>query len=131
MRKLNYNTRTSKFIVNTRDELSVIDLDRVAYLQACGNYTKLFYASGLEALISVGLSKFEALISAATPTGEKSSFYRLGRSLIINQHYMYHINVLHQRLILMGDGKNTFTLEVPKPILKNYKNLLVENYHKY
>lgn len=122
--------KTHTIILNSRDELSIIDLNKIVYFQACGNYTKLYYSNGVETLISVGLSKCGELVSTATPPGAKTSFYRLGRSLIINQQYLHHINVLHQRLILMGEGSNTFTIEVPKAILKAYKSLLYKNLSK-
>ena len=35
-----------KVCINTRDELLIIDLDRVAFFQANGNYTRLTYISG-------------------------------------------------------------------------------------
>ena len=35
-----------RLCINTRDELIVVDLERIAFLKADGNYTHIMYISG-------------------------------------------------------------------------------------
>lgn len=58
-----------KVCINTRDELLIIDLDRVAFFQANGNYTRLTYISGHALTLNTGLSGVEKILSAALPKG--------------------------------------------------------------
>lgn len=110
-----------KLCLNSRDVLLIIELDKVAYFQANGNYTQLTYISGECHLLSMGLSKLEEYIRKALPKDAVSPFVRLGRSFIINQSLLFSINVLKQKLILSDNEGHTYTLSVPKPILKEYK----------
>ena len=91
---------------------------------ADGNYTKICYIGGMTTVLSFGISKVETLVSASYADGEVSPFVRLGISVIINQWFLYDINVLKQHLVLSDCIKNTITLKLPKPLLKKYKELV-------
>jgi len=118
----------AKLCLNSRDELIILDLDRIAYFQANGNYTQLTYISGQKQLLTLGLSKIEAVIRSATPPGHPGSFLRLGRSVIINRKFVITISVPKQKLYL-GDYENhLFTLPVPKPLLKALKEEMASAY---
>ncbi len=52
----------NKLCLNSRDELLMLDLDALAYLQANGNYTQVMYIASKGPLVSLGLSKLEAYI---------------------------------------------------------------------
>lgn len=112
-----------KLTLNTRDELLVIDLEMVAYMQADGNYTQIQYLAGDRFVVSLGLTKMAELIAATFPAGSSSPFYRLGRSLIVNQHYLQNISLPRQKLVL-SDGKgHRHELTLHKAVLKEYKDL--------
>lgn len=113
-----------KLCVNSRDELFVIDLDKVAYIQASGNYSRIVYIGGMQLMITLGLSKIEEMIKMTVPKDRRSSFVRLGRSLMVNQAFLSHINVLKQRLTLCDNQEHQHMLEVPKTLLKAYKDLI-------
>lgn len=113
----------NKLCLNSRDELLMIDLDQVAYLQANGNYTQFMYIAGKGPLVSLGLSKIEQYISRAWPSEQRSPLVRLGRSLIINQRFLTQINVIQQRLVLSDNAGHNHILVAPKPLLKQYKEL--------
>lgn len=113
-----------KLCINSRDELFVLDLDRVAYIQASGNYSRIVYIGGMQTMITLGLSKLEDLIKMTIPKERRSPFVRLGRSLIVNQTFLSHINVLKQRLTLSDNQERSYVLEVPKTLLKAYKDLI-------
>ena len=113
-----------KICLNNRDEMIMLFVDNIAYIMADGNYTKICYIGGMTTVLSFGISKVETLVSASYAGGEVSPFVRLGRSVIINQWFLYDINVLKQHLVLSDCIKNTITLKLPKPLLKKYKELV-------
>ncbi len=117
-----------KLCLNSRDELLIIDLEKIAFFQAKGNYTHLNYIKGETHLLTVGLSKVEVYIRKAWPKDIPSPFVRLGRSLIINQTFLSEISVLKQKIILSDCEKNSYSLIVPKPLLKEYKGKINELY---
>lgn len=110
-----------KLCINSRDELFIIDLDEVACFNADGNYTNIHFMGGLKQNLSVGLSKMEALISSAYPAGQASPFVRIGRSFLVNQKYLSHIDIQKQKLILSDFKKASLTLNISKNLLKAYK----------
>ena len=113
-----------KICINNRDEMVILFVDNIAYIMADGNYTKICYMGGMTTVLSFGLSKVEAMVSAAYAEGTISPFVRLGRSVIINQLFLYDINILKQHLVLSDCMKNTISLKLPKPLLKKYKDLV-------
>ncbi len=113
-----------KICLNNRDEMIMLFVDNIAYIMADGNYAKICYIGGMTTVLSFGISKVETLVSASYADGEVSPFVRLGRSVIINQWFLYDINVLKQHLVLSDCMKNTITLKLPKPLLKKYKDLV-------
>ncbi|MBJ2183381.1 MAG: LytTR family transcriptional regulator DNA-binding domain-containing protein [Muribaculaceae bacterium] len=117
-----------KLCLNSRDELLIIDLAKIAYFQANGNYTHLSYMRGETRLLTVGLSKVEEYIRRSWPGDVPSPFVRMGRSLIINQTYLTEISVLKQKITLSDCSGHSHSLSVPKPLLKNYKERINELY---
>lgn len=117
-----------KVCLNTRDELLIIDLDRVAFFQANGNYTRLTYISGHALMLNTGLSGVEKILAAVLPKGVPAMFVRMGRSLIINQIYLSNINVLKQYLTLSDLESHHFKLTVPKKLLRIYKDKVAAKY---
>lgn len=114
--------------INSRDELFVLDLDKVAYIQASGNYSRIVYIGGMQMMITLGLSKLEGMIKMIAPKDRRSPFVRLGRSLLVNQTYLTHINVLKQRLTLSDNQEHSYVLDVPKALLKAYKDLIRKSF---
>ena len=114
--------------INSRDELFVLDLDKVAYIQASGNYSRIVYIGGMQMMITLGLSKLEGMIKTIVPKDRRSPFVRLGRSLLVNQTYLTHINVLKQRLTLSDNQEHSYVLDVPKALLKAYKDLIRKSF---
>ena len=114
--------------INSRDELFVLDLDKVAYIQASGNYSRIVYIGGMQMMITLGLSKLEGMIKMIVSKDRRSPFVRLGRSLLVNQTYLTHINVLKQRLTLSDNQEHSYVLDVPKALLKAYKDLIRKSF---
>lgn len=103
----------------------VIFLDNVAYLLADGSYTKIVYIGGMQTTLAIGITDMEKIVTNACGT-RPSPFIRLGRSLILNQSFLYNINIIKHRITLSDTEKNILYIELPKPLLKKYKNLLVQ-----
>lgn len=113
-----------RLCINTRDEVVLISLEDIAFLQADGNYTRIMYIEGQQISVSLGLSKMEELIQQTFPKDRTSPFVRLGRSLIINQNFLYYINMLKLKLVLSDRKNHSYSLNIPKNILKAYRILL-------
>ncbi|MDE7135599.1 MAG: LytTR family transcriptional regulator [Muribaculaceae bacterium] len=118
--------------INSRDELNLIDLDKIACIQANGNYSNLMYIEGQKLMISIGLSQFEQIINRAAGDSANESggnpFVRLGRSVIINKRYLTQISMVKQKLLLSDRGKHAYQLIVPKQTLKAFKDLIRAQY---
>ena len=119
-----------KLCLNSRDELLIIDLTKIAFLQSNGNYTNMQYIKGETHLLTIGITKVEEYIRQVWPADQPSPFIRLGRRLLINQTYLTEINMLKQRITLSDRETNCYTLAGPKPLLKQYKELIYENFKK-
>lgn len=112
----------SYLCLNSRDELLIIDINKIAYLQADGNYTRLTYIGSQRLCLSMSISKVEKMIAGAVPKSSPGSFIRLGRSLIINQKYLTSISTTKQRVVLSDGCTNVYSLPVPKDLAREYKN---------
>lgn len=117
-----------KLCINSRDELFIIDLSYVACFNADGNYTNIHYIGGQKQTISIGLSKMEKLVSSAFPTGQASNFVRIGRSFLINQSFLCHIDSQKQKIVLSDFKKSSLTINVTKNLLKAYKTHVSQSY---
>ena len=114
-----------KLCLNTRDEMMMVDLSKVVYFQANGNYTEFVYLSGEKHLVAFGLSKMEDFIKLSWRAQEPSPFARLGRSLIVNVTYLREISLIRQRLVLGDCDGHSYPLKVSKPLLKKFKDMIV------
>lgn len=115
----------AKLYFNTRDELSCIETDAIAVVQANGNYSRIVYITKKEVILTTGISKLEKTLK--TFNGKKNRFIRLGRSFIINHSYLAKVDVLKQTLILSDNDKNEIRVSIPKNILKSYKNAIAKS----
>lgn len=114
-----------KLCINNRDEMVLISIDDIAYVIADGNYVKLIYITGMKRTLSVGLTKFFKMITNVFDNDSKCPFVKLGRSIVLNQSYLYEINILKQ-LLLLSDNKMTFSIKMPKQLLKSYREMILK-----
>lgn len=120
----------NKICINNRDELNLIDLDQVACIQACGNFSNVMYIDGNKIMVSVGLSQIEVLIQVAINRNNLiNTFVRLGRSVIVKNKFFSQINVIKQKVTLSDKGRHVYQLTVPKNLFKSYKELMRSSYN--
>lgn len=115
---------------NTRDELVVVDLDKVAYMQAGGNYSLFVYITGHKTTLTAGLSSVEKMIAKAYEKGKPSPFVRLGRSVIVNIGYLSRVNVLKQNIVFSDLEHQPLVLSIPKSLVRGFKDFVESKYHK-
>ena len=107
----------------TRDELLKVDLRRVVYFEADGNYTKIVSANGLVSMVLLNLGKMEQLLSLRFKN-ETQTFARVGKRYIINMVFIYQIHLLKQELTLSDQRFFVERLSISKDALRKLKELL-------
>jgi DNA-binding LytR/AlgR family response regulator len=115
----------AKLYFDSRDELTCVDTDLVAVVQANGNYSRVIYITKREVMLTCGISKLETILRSNN--SKKNRFIRLGRSIIINHSFLHKIDVLKQQLILSDGDKNEVRIKLPKLILKSYKTATIKS----
>lgn len=109
---------------NSRDELSRINIDKIAYIEGDGNYTNIVMANKLKVVLGMNLSQMEKTL--AERLGEQATmFMRIGKRFIINMNYVFQVNVAKQRLVLSDLQGFAFQLPVSKEALKKIKELVL------
>lgn len=109
---------------NSRDELQRIDVSKIVYFEADGNYTDIVMVNKLRASICMNLGEMEKAI-AAQIGDESNIFMRIGKRFIINMRYVYSINVLKQQLVLSDYDHFAFQVSISKDALKRMKELML------
>lgn len=114
----------SYIFFNSRDELQRIDVSKIVYFEADGNYTEIVMVNKLRASICMNLGEMEKTLSNQIGD-EAQHFMRIGKRFIINMHYVYSINVLKQQLVLSDYDHFAFQVSISKDALKRMKELMI------
>lgn len=109
---------------NSRDELQRIEVSKIVYFEADGNYTDIVMVNKLRASICMNLGEMERAL-AAQIGDEAKMFMRIGKRFIINMRYVYSINVLKQQLVLSDYDHFAFQVSISKDALKKMKELML------
>lgn len=115
----------AKLYFNTRDELTCLDSELIAVVQASGNYSRVVYITKREIILTVGISKMEEILKQYN--NKTNRFIRLGRSFIINHRFLQRIDLLKQYIVLSDGDKNEIRITIPKQILKAYKSAVTKS----
>lgn len=119
-----------KICLNSRDEVIIIDLSKVAFFQAKGCYSSVNFIEGESTLLITSLLKLEELIATGYSDSEKESpFIRLGRSLIINQDFLSSVNIIKRKITLSDRAGHSYTLDLSRPTIKKYKEMLTSMFN--
>ncbi len=109
---------------NSRDELQRIEVSKIVYLEADGNYTDIVMVNKLRAAVCMNLGEMEKAL--ATQIGDESKhFMRIGKRFIVNLRYVYSINVLKQQLVLSDYDHFAFQISISKDALRKMKELML------
>ena len=111
--------------LNSRDEFLRIDISRIVYFEADGNYTRIVLSNGLVGMVCMSLTKMEQYVG---PLVKKKgiTLARIGKRFIINLQYVYKINILQQELVLSDQRFFSFTLNLSRDALKNLRDVMTE-----
>lgn len=112
--------------LNSRDELLRIDINKIVFFEADGNYTNIILVNQLKGVVCMNLARMQQVLSEKLKE-QATIFARIGKKHIVNLSYVYQINVLRQRLVLSDGEHFTFSLEVSKEALKHLKDLYVSS----
>lgn len=115
---------TNLVFFNSRDELLRIDISKIVYFEADGNYTDIIMVNKLRAAVCMNLGEMEKAL-AAQIGDEAKRFMRIGKRFIINMRYVYQINVLKQQLILSDYDHFAFQVSISKEALRKMKELML------
>ena len=110
---------------NSRDELLRIDISKIVYFAADGNYTNIELSNNTKASVCMNLSAMEKVLDERLKDKAKV-FARIGKRYIINLNYVYQLNVLRKRLVLSDIDRCTYSIEVSKEALKMLKDIIVK-----
>ena len=108
--------------LSAHDELYIIDLDKVIYMQADDHYTHVCYSSTAHFMVPYGLGEIEQRLSDIPHV--KEQFIRLGRKYIINLRLIFRISTIKETLSLTDANNGTIEIHVSKPVLRSLIELL-------
>ena len=106
------------------DELYIIDLSKVLYLQADDHYTQVYYASGSHFMVPYGLARLEELISEMPES--RPHLLRLGRKYIVNLRRLFRISTARETLFLSDDHGEHIAIHISKPVLRSLIDMIRE-----
>ena len=110
--------------LNSRDEFLRIDISRIAYFEAGGNYTNIILGDGLKGIGCMNLAKMKEVLEASLK--EKAAiFARIGKKYIINLGFVFKIDVARQNLVLSDGISFSYSLSLSKDALKGLKDVFV------
>ena len=108
-------TNTNEFVRFTAESL--------VYISSDGNYSDIHTRDGGKRTIIVQLGNIEELIHQQF-LANGDNFVRIGKSLIVNLHFVHYIHPMRRQLILSDNHTFKFTLEASKEALRKLKDYL-------
>lgn len=111
--------------LNSRDEFFRLDISKIVYFESDGNYTTFVLANGQKGQVCMNLSKMQELLTLSLKQNA-SIFARVGKRHIVNLNFIFHIELLRQRLILSDCQTFAYTLGISKEALKTLRNIYVQ-----
>lgn len=114
-----------KIFIESRDELRIVDLSEVLYLQASHNYTDFIYADGRSKSELMNISFLKEQIAEMTSRqGIANPFVRVGRSLLINTSFIEVISLKLMRIVFKTTPPTS--IAVSKSLLRTLKGTMSE-----
>ena len=110
--------------LNTKDELLRLDIDKIVYFEADGNYTTVVMVNKLKNKLSCNLSQVEKIL-AAKLNERASAFMRIGKRFIVNLNYVHSICIHKQQMVVSDCINFAFQLPISKEALKRVKDIII------
>lgn len=115
----------NRILFNNRDELLRIEVGKIVYFEADGNYTHIVSRNKMRATLGMSLTKTEQVLTQQL--GERAQvFMRVGKRFIVNLNNVYSINLAKQYLILTDQEHFAYQLPISKEALRKMKELIVQ-----
>ncbi len=89
---------------NSGTELLKVRPEDIVYIEADGNYCRMYLRGGFEQQLWFNRQKFISIISSQL-RDERPTFIVVGRSYIINLAYIFRINPAQSELLLFDSSK--------------------------
>ena len=89
---------------NSGTELLKVRPEDIIYIEADGNYCRMYLSGGFEQQLWFNRQRFISIISSQL-RDEKPTFIVVGRSFIINLAYIFRINPVQSELMLFDSSK--------------------------
>lgn len=108
--------RPCKIKFNTRTGYILVSPEEIMYCEADVNYTTIFLGKDNHEIVTVNLGKVEELLSPY-------SFYRISRSIIINQLYLSKADRQKKKCLLVKADEKVL-LDIPPNHIRELEKLL-------
>ncbi len=105
---INDNFRKKRF--NTRSGFIMLNYSDIFYIDADGNYSKVYLTNGTQEIVTQNLGQMEEEL----PT---NNFFRINRSIIINTKYLARVN-RKSRTCVISFGEKSFDFPIPADQIK-------------
>ena len=102
-----------------------IDVSRIVYFEADGNYTYIVNCNKLKSAVCVNLGQMEEILAQRLKE-KKNLFVRIGKKYIVNLDYVYKINPMKKQLVLTDFCNFSYQLDISRDALKNLKDMMVK-----
>ena len=107
-------------VISKGTELLRVPAGRLVYVSADGNYSHVVTQDNRKQLVSFQLGQIEDLIGIQLGDAG-NNFIRLGRGLIINQDFVYSIDIAKQKLVLSDCNGCCHELSASREVLTKLK----------
>ena len=111
---------------NSRDEFLRLDISKIMYFEADGNYTNIVMSNKLKATVGLSLSQMEKFLTESLREKARS-FIRIGKSCILNVNHIVRIDVPRQFVIVTDYTQGGYQISVSKEALRTLKTIMVQS----
>lgn len=115
--------------LNSRDELFRMDVSKIVYFEADGNYTNFVLSDKVKGAVCMNLAEMQKLLTDSLKESA-NMFARVGKRHIVNLSFVYQISVLRQKLVLSDGEVFAYPLNISKEALKTLKEMYVQSINK-
>lgn len=116
-----------KIVLYNRDEMFLLDLNKVMFFKAEDHYTSVYYNKDTKQLLPFGLSVIEKTIAEETGDEEVNYFVRAGRSYLINAGKLHYLSITKETVMFYSPENKSTSIRVPKNVLKELARIIKEN----